>query len=273
MASRPYDVLNSAEAKAEATERSLLHIIKPEIDFDPIADEHSQPVYDKAVENFRRWQSEGWLRQDPEEYYYIYAQTMEGRTQYGLAMCCHFEDYLSGAIKKHELTRPDKEEDRMIHVRNQKANIEPVFFAYPDDAEIDAIASKYGSQFVVAAIDARMTDGVWRVTTHGGKRMTDRELFAWAHEVCQRGAGELLFTSMDHDGTRDGYPCETFARLAELPIPIIASGGAGSVRHIADVLTLGRADAALAASIFHYNEIPIPVLKRELSRLNINVRQ
>ena len=105
------------------------------------------------------------------------------------------------------------------------------------------------------------------------KRMTDRELFAWAHEVCQRGAGELLFTSMDHDGTRDGYPCETFARLAELPIPIIASGGAGSVRHIADVLTLGRADAALAASIFHYNEIPIPVLKRELSRLNINVRQ
>ena len=126
---------------------------------------------------------------------------------------------------------------------------------------------------LIAAIDARMTDGVWRVTTHGGKRMTDRELFAWAHEVCQRGAGELLFTSMDHDGTRDGYPCETFARLAELPIPLIASGGAGSVRHIADVLTLGRADAALAASIFHYNGIPIPVLKRELHRLNINVRQ
>ena len=141
VASRPYDVLNSAEAKAEATERSLLHIIKPEIDFDPIADEHSQPVYDKAVENFRRWQFEGWLQQDPEEYYYIYAQTMEGRTQYGLAMCCHFEDYLSGAIKKHELTRPDKEEDRMIHVRNQKANIEPVFFAYPDNAEIDAIVA------------------------------------------------------------------------------------------------------------------------------------
>ena len=144
--------------------------------------------------------------------------------------------------------------------------------AVRDPALIDAIASKYGSQFVVAAIDARMTDGVWRVTTHGGKRMTDRELFAWAHEVCQRGAGELLFTSMDHDGTRDGYPCETFARLAELPIPIIASGGAGSVRHIADVLTLGRADAALAASIFHYNEIPIPVLKRELKKRNINVR-
>ncbi len=139
VASRPYDVLNSVEAKAEATERSLLHIIKPEIDFDPIADEHAPEVYAKAVDNFRRWREKGWLRQDPEEYYYIYAQTMDGRTQYGLAMCCHFEDYLSGAIKKHELTRPDKEEDRMIHVRNQQANIEPVFFAYPDDPEIDAI--------------------------------------------------------------------------------------------------------------------------------------
>ncbi len=142
VASRPYDVLNSVEAKAEATERSLLHIIKPEIDFDPIADEHSQQVYDKAVENFQKWQAEGWLCQDEEEYYYVYAQTMEGRTQYGLAMCCHYEDYLSGAIKKHELTRPDKEEDRMIHVRNQQANIEPVFFAYPDDEEVNAIVAE-----------------------------------------------------------------------------------------------------------------------------------
>ncbi len=141
VASRPYDVLNSAEAKSEATERSLLHIIKPEIDFDPIADEQAQEVYDKAVANFRARRAAGWLEQDPEEYYYIYAQTMDGRTQYGLAMCCHFEDYLSGAIKKHELTRPDKEEDRMIHVRNQRANIEPVFFAYPDNAEIDAIVA------------------------------------------------------------------------------------------------------------------------------------
>lgn len=141
VASRPYDVLNSAEAKTEATERSLLHIIKPEIDFEPIVDEHSSEVYDKAVENFRRWRREGWLQQDPEEYYYIYAQTMDGRTQYGLTMCCHFEDYLSGAIKKHELTRPDKEEDRMKHVRAQQANIEPVFFAYPDNAEIDAIVA------------------------------------------------------------------------------------------------------------------------------------
>lgn len=139
VASRPYDVLNSVEAKAEATERSLLHIIKPEIDFDPIADEHSAEVYQKAVENFKLWQERGWLVQDNKECYYVYAQTMNGRTQYGLVMCCHFEDYLSGAIKKHELTRPDKEEDRMIHVRNQKANIEPVFFTYPDDAEINAI--------------------------------------------------------------------------------------------------------------------------------------
>lgn len=141
VASRPYDVLNSVEAKAEATERSLLHIIKPEIDFDPIADEHSQPVYEKAVENFKLWRDNGWLVQDGEEHYYIYSQTMDGRTQYGLAMCCHYEDYLSGAIKKHELTRPDKEEDRMIHVFNQKANIEPVFFAYPDNTEIDAIVA------------------------------------------------------------------------------------------------------------------------------------
>ena len=139
VASRPYDVLNSVEAKAEATERSLLHIIKPEIDFDPIADEHSEEVYQKAMDNFCAWKERGWLQQDTEEHYYIYAQTMNGRTQYGIAMCCHFEDYLSGAIKKHELTRPDKEEDRMIHVRNQKANIEPVFFTYPDDDEINAI--------------------------------------------------------------------------------------------------------------------------------------
>ena len=142
VASRPYDVLNSVEAKAEATERSLLHIIKPEIDFDPIADEHSEQVYQKAVENFRKWRDNGWLVQDNKECYYVYAQTMNGRTQYGLVMCCHFEDYLSGAIKKHELTRTDKEEDRMIHVRTQKANIEPVFFAYPDNAEIDAIVAE-----------------------------------------------------------------------------------------------------------------------------------
>lgn len=139
VASRPYDVLNSAEAQVEAGEKSLLHIIKPEIDFSPIANEHSQQVYDKAVENFKKWKERGWLVQDKEDRYYIYAQTMEGRTQYGLVACCHFQDYLEGKIKKHELTRKDKEEDRMIHVRIQNANIEPVFFSYPHSDEIDKI--------------------------------------------------------------------------------------------------------------------------------------
>ena len=139
VASRPYDVLSSEEAKREATEKSLLHIIKPEIDFDPIADEHSEEVYRKAVENFKRWREKGWLVQDDTEKYYVYAQTMEGRTQYGLVAACHFDDYLTGKIKKHELTRPDKEEDRMIHVRNQQANIEPVFFSYPAVEEMDRI--------------------------------------------------------------------------------------------------------------------------------------
>lgn len=139
VASRPYDVLNSAEAKMEAGEKSLLHIIKPEIDFDPIADEHSQAVYDKAVENFKRWQSNGWLVQDDTEMYYIYAQTMDGRTQYGLVAAANVDDYMTGKIKKHELTRKDKEDDRMIHVRIQDANIEPVFFAYPDVAEMNEI--------------------------------------------------------------------------------------------------------------------------------------
>lgn len=141
VASRPYDVLNSEEAKKEAGEKSLLHIIKPEIDFDPIADEHSQEAYDKAVANFKLWQEKGWLVQDKKEMYYIYAQTMEGRTQYGLVVGASVEDYLTGKIKKHELTRKNKEEDRMIHVRNQDANIEPVFFSYPDNEQINKIVA------------------------------------------------------------------------------------------------------------------------------------
>ena len=142
VASRPYDVLNSVEAKAEAGEKSLLHIIKPEIDFDPIIDEHTQQAYDKAAENFKLWQERGWLVQDKKEMYYVYAQTMEGRTQYGLVVGASVEDYLSGRIKKHELTRKDKEEDRMIHVRIQDANVEPVFFAYPDNSDINKIVSE-----------------------------------------------------------------------------------------------------------------------------------
>ncbi|OFY43380.1 MAG: hypothetical protein A2X18_00050 [Bacteroidetes bacterium GWF2_40_14] len=141
VASRPYDVLNSAEAQAEAGEKSLLHIIKPEIDFSPIIDEHTQEAYDKAVENFKKWQERGWLVQDKKELYYVYAQTMEGRTQYGLVIGANIDDYLSGKIKKHELTRKDKEEDRMIHVRIQNANVEPVFFAYPDNNEINSIVA------------------------------------------------------------------------------------------------------------------------------------
>ena len=141
VASRPYDVLNSKEAKAEATEKSLLHIIKPEIDFDPIADEHAQEVYDKAVENYKLWKKNDWLVQDGEEHYYIYAQTMNGKIQYGLAVASHYQDYMDGKIKKHELTRTEKEDDRMIHVNIQSANVEPVFFSYPAVKEIDDIVA------------------------------------------------------------------------------------------------------------------------------------
>lgn len=138
---------------------------------------------------------------------------------------------------------------------------------------ISEIASRYGSQFVVVAIDAKQVEGTWHVTTHGGSRLSDRELFSWAKLSEEMGAGEIMFTSMNHDGTREGYPCDTFAQLAEsISIPIIASGGAGSVKDIADVLTSGKADAALAASIFHYGEITIPELKKELSGLDIPVR-
>lgn len=143
---RPYDVMNSEEAKEEAGEKSLLHITRPEIDFTPIVDEHSEAAYGKAVENFARWQKKGWLRQDDKECYYIYAQTMDGRTQYGIVLCAHTDDYADGAIKKHELTRKEKEDDRMVHVRIQNANIEPVFFSYPDDDLIGSIVKKYISR-------------------------------------------------------------------------------------------------------------------------------
>lgn len=161
---------------------------------------------------------------------------------------------------------------RLLDAGADKISINSAAIANP--ALIDAIAARYGSQFVVVAIDARQgDDGIWRATTHGGSRNSDKELFTWAREAQERGAGEILFTSMNHDGTRSGYPCDTFARLAQsLSIPIIASGGAGSVADIAEVLTKGGADAALAASIFHFGEITVGDLKMELKKLNIDVR-
>ena len=143
--SRPYDVLDSEEARAEAgdNEKSLYHIIKPEIDFTPGTSEYDPRVYEKAAENFKKFQVKGWLVQDAKEQYYIYAQTMNGKTQYGLVVCAYVDDYLNGVIKKHELTRRDKEEDRMKHVRVNNANIEPVFFAYPDNAVLDALIMRY----------------------------------------------------------------------------------------------------------------------------------
>ena len=145
--------------------------------------------------------------------------------------------------------------------------------ALADPSLVSRIAGKYGNQFVVVAIDAQCVEGRWLCTTHGGSRFTDRELFDWAREAQERGAGEILFTSMDHDGTRAGYACEVYARLASLlSVPVIASGGAGSVQDIVDVLTAGKADAALAASIFHYGQIPIPTLKQALSKASIPVR-
>ena len=142
VAAPPYDVLNSEEARKMAGEKSLLHITKPEIDFTPIAGEHEQRTYDRAVENFQAWQKKGWLVREDKEKYYVYAQAMGSRTQYGIVLCAHTDDYAAGIIKKHELTRKDKEDDRMIHVRIQNANIEPVFFAFKDNAELGAIIAK-----------------------------------------------------------------------------------------------------------------------------------
>jgi len=144
VSSRPYDVLNSEEARkeAEGNEKSLYHIIKPEINFAPGTDEHDERVYGAAVEQLQKFREKGWLVQDNEEKYYVYAQTMNGHTQYGLVVAAWVEDYMAGRIKKHELTRRDKEEDRMKHVRILNANMEPVFFAYPHRDDLDAIVAK-----------------------------------------------------------------------------------------------------------------------------------
>lgn len=160
---------------------------------------------------------------------------------------------------------------RLLDRGADKISVNSAAIARPE--LISEIADKYGSQFVVCAIDAKCIDGVWRVTTHGGSRLTERELFSWAREAQERGAGEILFTSMDHDGTKAGYACAQYAQLAEmLSIPVIASGGAGSIKDIVDVLTVGKADAALAASIFHYGQISIQELKNCLVSENIKVR-
>ncbi len=160
VASRPYDVLNSEEARAEAegNEKSLYHIIKPEIDFPVGKDEHDADVYNKAAENFQMFQDKGWLVQDEKEMYYVYAQTMNGKTQYGLVVGAYVDDYMKGNIKKHELTRRDKEEDRMKHVRVNNANVEPVFFAYPENAELNKIVEKSTSK--PAEYDYVSVDGV-----------------------------------------------------------------------------------------------------------------
>ena len=142
VAAPPYDVLNSEEAAAMAGEKSLLHITKPEIDFDPILPDHDARVYDRAVLNFRQWRDKGWLVRDPKPCYYVYSQTMDGRAQYGLVLCAHTDDYSGGKIKKHELTRKDKEDDRMVHVRIQNANIEPVFFAFKDNDVLTGIVER-----------------------------------------------------------------------------------------------------------------------------------
>lgn len=144
VASKPYDVLSSEEARTEAegNEKSLYHIIKPEIDFEPGTGEHEEKVYDKAVENFQKFQREGWLVQDEKEQYYLYAQTMDGRTQYGLVVGASVDDYLTGKIKKHELTRKEKEVDRMHHIEINNANIEPVFLSFPTNEVLERVIAQ-----------------------------------------------------------------------------------------------------------------------------------
>ncbi|MCR4863826.1 MAG: imidazole glycerol phosphate synthase subunit HisF [Bacteroidales bacterium] len=162
--------------------------------------------------------------------------------------------------------------ERLLNAGADKISVNSAAIANPQI--IDCLANRYGNQFVVSAIDAKLTpDGRWLATTHGGRRLTDKELFAWAHEVQERGAGEILLTSMEHDGVRQGYPCDLYAELcSQLSIPVIASGGAGSIQDIADVLTKGKADAALAASIFHYGTYKISEVKKALAEQGINVR-
>lgn len=177
---RPYDVLSSEEARAEAGENamSLYHIIKPEINFPPGTDEYDPRVYESATEQFALFQREGWLVQDEQPCYYLYAQTMRGRTQYGLVVGAWVEDYMEGRIKKHELTRADKEEDRMKHVRATDANMEPVFFAYQDRPALTALIERYARQVPVFDFTAR-DDGfrhqLWVIADEADERLITEE--------------------------------------------------------------------------------------------------
>ena len=191
VAAPPYDVLNSEEAKAMAGEKSLLHITKPEIDFDPMPDEHAPQVYDRAVENFRAWQEKGWLVRDPKPCYYVYAQTMDGRTQYGFVLCAHCGDYASGKIKKHELTRKDKEDDRMVHVKIQNANIEPVFFAFKHEEGLERILSE---------VAARPSE--YSFTDENGFR---HEFWTVSDDALISEIGDLFTTRVDSFYIADGH--------------------------------------------------------------------
>jgi len=167
----------------------------------------------------------------------------------------------------HEL----KDVDRLLSAGADKVSINSAAIRNPQ--LIDDIASHFGSQVCVVAIDARNTPDGWKCFLNGGRVETERNLFDWAREANDRGAGEILFTSMDHDGVKTGYANEALVTLAdELSIPVIASGGAGKKEHFRDAFTLGKADAALAASVFHFGEIPIPELKQYLLNEGINVR-
>ena len=220
-----------------------------------------------AVELGRRYALEG----ADELVYLDISATLEGRKTFAelvarVGEAVNIPFTVGGGIRSLD------DASRLLDAGADKITLNSAAIARPE--LIGEIAAKYGRQFVVVAIDAKSCpDGLWHATTHGGSRPSDKELFSWAKEAENRGAGEILFTSMDHDGTRNGYPCPVYAALSDsLGIPVIASGGAGSVQDIAAVLTEGKADAALAASIFHYGQYTVAEVKRQLAEAGIPVR-
>ena len=219
-----------------------------------------------AVEMGRRYSAEG----ADELVFLDITATFEGRRTFAelvekIALNINIPFTVGGGIGSIDDAR------RLLDAGADKISINSAAISNPE--LIGEIASRYGSQFVVVAIDAKQTEAGWMATTHGGRKLTEKELFSWAKEAQERGAGEILFTSMDHDGTKAGYACEAYARMHDiLSIPVIASGGAGNTEHIISVLTEGQADAALAASIFHYGEISIREVKTRLKDSGIPVR-